>query len=388
MLMAQGVARAKRAAGWAGKVALFALIVVTVLIAATPQGRTSASAVMFAMQLLPAVPIKPLAWFTPEPERKRITFDGSSGRLEADLYVPGGEGPFGGTLLFLGVNPAGRDDERVVNLAGGLARTGRVVMVPWSEHMVAKRIETSEAPDLVSAFEYLSALDNVDPNRVGMAGFCVGASIAAVAAQDPLIAHRVAYVNFFGGYLDAAEMVVSVASNTRSYSGLVEPWETATLSVEVIRIHLIDDIASAEERDVLERAFLKGEPITSGELESLSDEAATVFAMLSGPTRSEAQQLLANLPAETRSSLREISPISGLDRLSARLLIMHDREDALIPYSESKKLLDALGDGGNAYYTEFSFFSHVDPTEPVGVTGFISEGFKLFLHLYNVLRTA
>ena len=387
MLMAPGMARARRAAATAGKVALFLLVLAVVLIAATPQGRTGASAVMFAMQVVPAVPAKPLEWFTPDPERRQIRFQGAEGEIEADLYVPGGDGPFAATLLFLGVNPAGRDDARVVNLAGGLARTGRVVMVPWSESMVAKRIDVAEAGNLVGAFQYLSALEFVDPGQVGMAGFCVGASMAAVAAQDPLIADRVAYVNFFGGYLDAADLVVSVASATRSYRGQVEPWEPAALSVEVVRIHLIEDIADPAERDVLERAFLRGEAVTRAELDALSAEAAAVFAMLSRPSRPQARELLSDLPAETRRSLRDISPVTGLDRLGARLLIMHDREDDLVPYHESQRLLDELGGRGDAYYTEFSFFSHVDPTEPAGPTGLLTEGFRLFLHLYNIFRT-
>jgi hypothetical protein len=66
---------------------------------------------------------------------------------------------------------------------------------------------------------------------------------------------------------------------------------------------------------------------------------------------------------------------------------MHDREDQLVPSYESRRLFDVVDGRGNTYYTEFSFFSHVDPTEQVGFTGYITEGFKLFLHLYNVFRT-
>ena len=49
----------------------------------------------------------------------------------ADVYAPAGGGKRGAVLLFMGVNPAGKDDPRVVNLANGLARAGMVVMIPW-----------------------------------------------------------------------------------------------------------------------------------------------------------------------------------------------------------------------------------------------------------------
>ncbi len=385
--MARGLAIAGRVAKTAGKTVLILLVLAVVLIAVTPQGRTGVSAVMFVMQVIPAVPIKPLSWFTADPERMPVEFDGPGGKVEADVYVPAGEGPFGAILLFLGVNPAGRDDSRVVNLAGGLARTGKVVMVPWSEDMVAKRIVVSEVDNLVNAFEYLSSLEFVDPDQVGMAGFCVGASLATVAAQDPRIADRVQYVNFFGGYFDAEELVVSVATRSRSYGGQVEPWEPASLSTEVVRLHLIDGVADPGERDVLERAFLRGESVTRTEVDALSEEAATVFSLLTGPEQAEAEALVAALPDATLDSLRGISPITGIERLKARLLIMHDREDDLVPSYESRRLYDVVRGRGDTYYTEFSFFSHVDPTEQVGSTGLLSEGFKLFLHLYNIFRT-
>ena len=50
------------------------------------------------------------------------------------------------------------------------------------------------------AFQYLKSREYVDSNRVGMGGFCVGASFALVAAADPRIRRDVVFVNAFGPY--------------------------------------------------------------------------------------------------------------------------------------------------------------------------------------------
>ncbi len=387
MLTAHGMRRVKKTAKIAAKTSWILLGLAMILIGVTPQGRTGVSAVMFVLQVVPAAPVKPLTWFTGDPERRPIQFDGAVERLEADLYVPDGEGPFEAVLLFLGVNPAGRDDSRVVNLAGGLARTGRVVMIPWSDDMVAKRVVSGEVDNLVHAFEHLAGLDFVDPDQVGMAGFCVGASLAVVAAEDPRISDRVRYINFFGGYFDAADLVKSVVTGSRSYDGVVEAWEPDALAVEVVRLHLIEGLSDPAEWALLESAFLRGESVTRAELDGLSVEGTAVFDLLMGPGPGEVDEIFDRLPSAVHESLRRISPSTGIDRLNARLLIMHDREDNLVPSQESRRLFDVVDGRGNAYYTEFSFFSHVDPTEQVGFTGYITEGFKLFLHLYNMFRT-
>ena len=57
-----------------------------------------------------------------------------------------------------------------------------------------------------------------------------------------------------------------------------------------------------------------------------------------------------------------------------------------MPSEESRRLADALPDNVDAYYTEFSLFNHVDPTQVVGPIEFVGEAIKLFLHMYNVMK--
>ena len=101
--------------------------------------------------------------------------------------------------------------------------------------------------------------------------------------------------------------------------------------------------------------------------------------------------LIAQLSPETMEFLETISPSSHLDGLKARMLIMHDRADKLVPSEESRRLAEALGEENDPYHTEFSFFQkaiqvHVDESEGVGLLGFVTEAFKFYLHMYNVLR--
>ena len=65
---------------------------------------------------------------------------------------------------------------------------------------------------------------------------------------------------------------------------------------------------------------------------------------------------------------------------------MHDREDALVPSEESRRLANALPAENEAYHTEFSLFQHLDPTRPVSPPVYVKELWKLYLHMYNVLR--
>ena len=73
------------------------------------------------------------------------------------------------------------------------------------------------------------------------------------------------------------------------------------------------------------------------------------------------------------------------------MLIMHDRADRLVPSEESRRLADRLGSASDTYHTEFSFFQkqiqvHVADSGGVGPVEYAIEAFKLFMHMYNIMR--
>ena len=367
---------------------LAALALLSFIVVVTPQGRTSAKTAGLVLQVVPGFPVKPLGWFTDEPVRTAVVYPAGSRTAEADIYRIPDRKQRAALVLFLGVNPAGRDDERLVNLASALARAGFVVLVPWSENMAAKRVSPADVELLIAAFEYLTALPGVDRTRIGGAGFCIGSSLLVVAASDPRISADVSFINFFSGFFDGRDYIKQFAAQRTFYDGTEEPWVPDRLTTEVFTLLLIESLSLPSERAALDGHFTGGRPLTESALQGLSTEARAVHGLLSGTTLEEAEALLREVPQRLLDAVDALSPSKHLDGLSARLLIMHDREDALAPVEESRRLADAMAARGDVRYTEFSFFSHVDPGEGVGPIGLLTESFKLYRHLYTVIREA
>jgi acetyl esterase/lipase len=290
-------------------------------------------------------------------------------------------------LIFLGANAAGRDDPDVVNLGNALARAGFVAMFHWSPTMALQHnIDPNEIENLVWAFQYLRGQNGVDQERVGMGGFCVGASFALVAAADPRISADVAFVNAFGPYYDARDFLLQISSRSRFYRGQTKPWEPDPLTLRVFANELIEALEEPGDRDILGRIFLEQQAVPASDLARLSPEAQGVHRLLMGTGSGEAEALYLTLPAQFRQDMAKISPSAHMAQLKARISIMHDRDDRLVPAAESRRLADALKTRRDFRYTEVLAFEHVRPTSGGGLWTGIREGHKLFRHMYGIIR--
>ena len=383
------------AVGWAARKSgswLFqALVVIVALlvlfIAVTPQGKAGFQTVLFVTQVLD-LPIKPQTWFTGEPLRHEVHYPSSDGTTVADVYRIDDGKQRAAVVLFLGANAAGRDDPDVVNLGSALARAGYVVMFHWSPTMALRaNIEPAETGNLVWAFQFLSEREYVDLDRVGLGGFCVGASFALVAAADPRIQEQVHFVNAFGPYYDARTLLLQAASRSVEYDGERTPWDPDKLTKRVLANELIETLQSPEDVNALTRHYMNGEALTAEEVEGLSPQAATIMQLLDGTSPEEAEALYETLPMDFRQDLAGISPSTYVDDIRARLLIMHDRNDQLVPAAESRRLLAATEDRGDVLYTEVLAFDHVRP-QVGGIGDLLAEAGRLYRHMYSIIRIA
>ncbi|MCI0844863.1 MAG: hypothetical protein J4N87_05865 [Chloroflexi bacterium] len=369
------------------KWAFLALVVfgslLTLFIAATPQGKAGFRAALFVPQILDA-PIKPQLWLSGDPVRHEVTYQQATGTGVADVYrIPDGE-PRAAVLLFLGANAAGRDDKDVINLGEALARSGFVVMFHWSPTMALQRnIDPVEIDNLVRAFQFLEQQEWVDSERVGIGGFCVGASFSLVAAADPRIRDRVRFVNAFGPYFDARELLIQVVTRSRIDQGVRTPWQPDRLTLEVFANELIETVDDPADNELLTKRYMTGESIDA---QPVTSAGQTVARLLEGVSPEEAARLYLTLPEDFREGMDQISPSHYVDDIKAKLLILHDRDDELVPSAESRRLAAAMADRGDIRYTELLSFDHVRPAGGTGAWQVVKEGFKLYRHMYAVMR--
>jgi len=74
---------------------------------------------------------------------------------------------------------------------------------------------------------------------------------------------------------------------------------------------------------------------------------------------------LHSLPPAIRQRLSAMSPINYVSEIRAPLIVLlHDRDDPVIPASESRCLRDALAAHGGVHYTEFTVFKHLAEASP------------------------
>ena len=312
-------------------------------------------------------PLKIQGWLTREPERSRITFLRHDGTPDvADIYAIPGSKPRAAVLLFIGATEQGLDDPEVVKLGWALARTGFVVMFYWSEVMGLEfRLDDGDAANVVAAFEHLAGQPYVDPDRLGMAGFSVGASYAMVAAADPRIAGEIAFINSFGGYHDGADLLVQIAAGRTRHGDGEIPWEVHDLTEKVFT-----------------NTVLSGAPTAAGD------------AFLAGADSiAAARRLYEALPDGFRSDVATLSPSRYIGDWNGDTVIrvMHDRGDTVIPVGESRRLAGALErerPNIEVYYTETGIFEHTSPDAGSDWRSLLSGAWQVFRHMYHIIAVA
>jgi dienelactone hydrolase len=282
------------------------------------------------------LPVRPLSAVMPEPLRVSTTYGQPADRM--DVYLPYGEGSdvrAPAVVLELGVHPQPIDHPDVTRIARAISRLGVVVAVPDSTPLRNLVLTADEPGHLADAVLAVRAMGQVDPERLGIAGFSAGASIALITAADPRLANEVAFVSAFGGYAHAEELLIDVATNTAVVDGQVREWP-ADAGIRA-------DIAT----------LLTGRQHTP-------EDSEAVARLMSAPDRATARAAIDDFSAELRAELNALSPVSFADQVRAPVFILHGEPDTAIPVSHASQLAQALGDEV-VRVTRFGRFGHGQP---------------------------
>lgn len=379
--------RAKRAArrlavgvGW---LVLGTVLALTAGAFLTHPGRVALKTMLVLPELLPDVPVRPLLWVTSPPRHEEHRFDSTAGHVEFDLYLPAAEGRHGAVILYTGAFGL-RSDPSFIQAAEGLARTGAVVMVPESVALRNGEILPVEVDALRAELAYLRGRPEVDPNRIGIIAFSAGGSLVLLAAEDEVARDQIAFLNIFGSYYDARELLLAVASHEVDADTGRRPWHPSDVSVYTFAKQVIQSLPDDDDRDILTRTYLERQPEALDELDRLSPDGRLVRELFERPSRERAAAILDALPQVSRDRLAAISPSKGIGRLKAKLYVMHGREDRHIPVTHARELAAATPPGTLGRYSEFDMFVHVMPNPDVDTPTLAVELLKLGHHAWLV----
>ncbi len=354
---------------------------------ATRPIRAAARTAVFFLKVLPMLPSKPLNWVTSKPVIEHVSYPTRHGQVEGDLYRPSTDGPHPGVIVCLGVVPFGVDNPQLPHLEEALARAGFAALIYWSPAMRDLRLDPEDIENIALAYDWLLEQPYVDPVRSGLIGTCVGGSFALMAAASPLIRDRVAFAGAFAPYSSMWSFAQDIASATRPCAAGREPWQVDQLTRKVF-VHSLTAMLSPGEAERLQSAF--AEP--GGDIDShdLSADGQAIYPLLTALSADEAKKALHRLPPVMQKRLTALSPMSYLEGLHAPLILFgHDRDDLVIPVSESRRLWAALSGRAGVRYTEFTMFQHVDPTKgKLSLFGFVQQLGKFFLYVYPMFRQA
>jgi dienelactone hydrolase len=324
--------------------------------------RAAVNATIFLFKLYPMLPSGALNYVTPAPVVERMRYPTSHGPAEGDLYRPSRPGPYPGVVVCLGVVPFGVDHPQVPRLGAALARSGIAALLYWSPAMRDFRLVPEDIGDLASAYDRLLARPDIDPARSGLLGTCVGGAFALMAAADRRIRERIGFIGTYAPYASMWTLSRDIAGSTRTGSSGPEPWQVDPLTRKVF-VHSLTALLDQGEADRLRGAFAGDSCGGSVDAHDLSADGHAVYPLLTAPDRDAADAALRRLPAAMQQRLTAMSPTEYLHDVRAPLIvIMHDRDDPVIPVGESRRLRAALGRRAGVRYTEFTVFKHLDPT--------------------------
>jgi dienelactone hydrolase len=306
------------------------------------------------------LPSKAVDWVTPTPQIEKVVYPTQSGQAAGEIYRPPTPGPHPGIVVCLGVVPFEVDHPQVPVLGRALARAGFVALLYWSPAMRDFRFDAADIENIALAYHWLIEQPFVDPARSGLLGTCVGGSFALMAAASPLIREQLAFLAAYAPYSSMWTFAKDIASATRSFGDLREPWQVDQLTRRVF-VHSLVAWLKEDEAQRFHEAFENGGGVLNpGEL-SLDGKA--VYALLTATNEDQANAALKSLPNLMQQQLSTLSPINYLQDIhTPAIILLHDRGDQVIPVFESRRLFAALNGFPRAHYTEMQF-SHLDPVK-------------------------
>lgn len=323
-------------------------------------------------------------------KHSQLTISSQSGPVYLDVYAPDSPDPVlgrarSGVLVVPGVGD-NRQVPQLVNLLDAMARTGMVVMSMTTPTLMAYDVSVQDTDATVQAFKKLQSLPGMQGRRSGMIAFSAGVPLTSFAAADPRIRDQVAYMAAFGGYFDTRTLLQTFGRRSITIDGKRESWQPIDVPVEVLTNMTIKNFSASEQDKIRTALAPKAQPLSASELATLSIGAQAVYHLLKGDTPEQVDLQMRNLPPDVQQLLEELSPRRVVKDIHAPIFLLHDRNDASLPVTETRAFDAELTRLQQSHeYVEFHIFDHVEMRSGLNIGQLIGDGTQLFRILNDLL---
>lgn len=285
---------------------------------------------------------------TPTPSRQLVRYEIDGRPYTGDLYLPG-PAPRAGLLMIPGAAPLGKDDPRLVAFAETLARARFAVLVPDMPDVRELRVRPSDVRGVRDAMTYLLSQESLAPEgRAGMAGISYSVGPAILAALEPSLRERVRFILAVGGYYRVEDaLTFAITGYYRDDAGNWKRGEPNPYGKWVYVLSNLDRVADPTDRErlreIAERKLEHPEAPISDLSAGLGPEGRQLMAFLSETDPERVMERIQELPAGLRHDMVGLD-LSNRDfsGLRAQVILVHGKEDPVIPYTESVRLAEAL----------------------------------------------
>lgn len=330
---------------------------------------------------------------------------------EATLLRPARalRGPFPGWVVLHGLTVPGREHAALQRFTRALAASGAAVLVPDVPAWRALRIETTEAKrTIIAGAEFLATRPEVREGGAGVIGFSFGATQALVAAADPQVHPSVRAVAGFGGYCDLARIVRALLTGEHEWDGHAERIDPDPYGRWILAANYLTRAPDFEEMHAVAEGA-RALALESGRVGAWAWEPAydarkaEIRAGLTAPEREVwdriappagvapprgalAEQLAQALTSAALAFDPALDPRPLLARVSAPAILVHGRDDRLVPYTESLRLAQHLPPERLRALLVTGLFAHSAHAAPPGPLAYAAEAWRFARVLGRVLR--
>jgi pimeloyl-ACP methyl ester carboxylesterase len=358
-----------------------------------PLGRAVMRSALLLPALMSASSPAPLKLVGDPVRYSSMTLSTPNGPVYLDIYQPATSAPPipGGREALINVIGVGyyRHDPQLINLSESFAREGIVVVDIGTPAMFQFDISAGDSQAVVQTFELMEHWPGVNPRHIGLFVICAGITPASIAAADPRIRDHVAFIAVLAAYFDVADLLRNLGTRSQVINGHVQPWHADSTPLYTLA-RTVSSLLTPTESQLIEGAFPLGKynpPLTRQQQAQLSPSADAFYHLLEGDEPGSVDRNLAALSPQMKALLVQLSPRSVIGQIHAPIYLLHERNDTIVPYSQSLEFAAALERLHHPYtLAGYGIFSHVTVASGIGLAQWLSDGPKLFMAITRVVQ--